>query len=98
MGVLDKETIGHTGDPILLDTIARVNPQYVVFGHVHGTYGCRRWKKENIQIWNQKSHFTPRLPLESGTTTTVLDLICSCTFVQHNIHVNAYIFLYVHSC
>jgi hypothetical protein len=48
---MDTESMGMVGDPILLDHISLIKPQYHVFGHVHATYGINRWESSEVHKW-----------------------------------------------
>ena len=49
-GVLDEESVGHIGDPALLDRVRMVEPLLHVFGHCHGLQGGRRLRTQTGEV------------------------------------------------
>ena len=47
-GHLDKSGIRKSGCPSLAKEVARVRPQFVVFGHIHVGYGQEEWVYDRV--------------------------------------------------
>jgi len=43
-GILDLSANFNCGDQILLPTVLKIQPQYHLFGHIHGAYGIEKNK------------------------------------------------------